>query len=310
MLTELQKRTAQAIVNVFETGQVKGDYGKVTLLRGDTGHLTYGRSQTTLASGNLYLLINDYCSAADASYDDELLAYLPRLENKDLKLDHDNHFRALLREAGEDPVMQKVQDEFFDRVYWEPCLKSAQFIHAQIPLGIAIVYDSRIHGSWHKMRDRTIEKFGSVNDLGETAWFTHYVQTRRDWLANHSNNLLRRTVYRMDSFQKLIGDANWQIELPISVHGVRIEESMLVQTTVVRASAEDAEERLLMLKRPYMRGEDVKAVQQALANADYRVVADGIFGPSTEKIVIAFQKENGLVVDGVVGPATRALLGM
>ncbi len=56
MLADLQKRTAQGIVNIFETGQVQGDYGKVTLLAGDTGHLTYGRSQTTLASGNLYLL--------------------------------------------------------------------------------------------------------------------------------------------------------------------------------------------------------------------------------------------------------------
>ena len=43
-ITDLQKKTAQAIVNIFETGQVHGDYGKVTLLSGDSGHLTYGRS--------------------------------------------------------------------------------------------------------------------------------------------------------------------------------------------------------------------------------------------------------------------------
>jgi chitosanase len=55
MLTELQKKTAKAIVNIFETGRPLGDYSKVTLLQGDTGHLTYGRSQTTLASDNLYL---------------------------------------------------------------------------------------------------------------------------------------------------------------------------------------------------------------------------------------------------------------
>ena len=53
MLTELQKRAAQAIINVFETGDAQGDYGKVTLMKGDPGHLTYGRSQTTLSSGNL-----------------------------------------------------------------------------------------------------------------------------------------------------------------------------------------------------------------------------------------------------------------
>ena len=31
---------------------------------------------------------------------------------------------------------------------------------------------------------------------------------------------------------------------------------------------------------------------------------DGVFGPETERVVRAFQQENGLVVDGVVGPNT------
>ena len=50
------------------------------------------------------------------------------------------------------------------------------------------------------------------------------------------------------------------------------------------------------------RGEDVKVVQQLL-------MVDGIFGPSTEKAVKQFQKDNGLSIDGIVGPYTwRALL--
>ena len=72
MLTELQKKTAKAIVNIFETGRPLGDYSKVTLLQGDTGHLTYGRSQTTLGSGNLYLLIKSYCKASGATLAAEL----------------------------------------------------------------------------------------------------------------------------------------------------------------------------------------------------------------------------------------------
>ena len=31
-VTSIQKRTAQAIVNIFETGRARGDYGQVTLL--------------------------------------------------------------------------------------------------------------------------------------------------------------------------------------------------------------------------------------------------------------------------------------
>src|SRR5690242_6887784 len=50
------KKVAEAIVNIFETGSALGNYGAVTLIPHDSGHLTYGRSQTTLGSGNLYLL--------------------------------------------------------------------------------------------------------------------------------------------------------------------------------------------------------------------------------------------------------------
>ena len=57
----IQKRAAEAIVNIFETSAVLGVYGQVTLIPGDTGHLTFGRSQTTLTSKNLHKLIQHYC---------------------------------------------------------------------------------------------------------------------------------------------------------------------------------------------------------------------------------------------------------
>src|SRR5438132_5794829 len=123
-ITDLQKKTAQAIVNIFETGKVQGDYGRVTLLNGDAGHLTYGRSQTTLASGNLFLLIKAYCEAPGAEYADALQPYLDRLSNRDLTLDQDLTLRQLLQQAGADAVMHDTQDQFFDRVYWAPALQS------------------------------------------------------------------------------------------------------------------------------------------------------------------------------------------
>ena len=39
-LTDLQKKAAQAIVNIFETSRIRGDCGAVTLMGGDTGYLT------------------------------------------------------------------------------------------------------------------------------------------------------------------------------------------------------------------------------------------------------------------------------
>ena len=37
MLSDLQRRAAEAIVNVFKTSQVLGDYSKVTNIPGDSG---------------------------------------------------------------------------------------------------------------------------------------------------------------------------------------------------------------------------------------------------------------------------------
>ena len=95
-LPTCKKRAAQAIVNIFETGRPLGDHGQVTLLRNDSGHLTYGRSQTTLASGNLHLLIESYCEAAGVEFATALCEYLERLANKDVSLDNDRPFRTLL----------------------------------------------------------------------------------------------------------------------------------------------------------------------------------------------------------------------
>lgn len=310
MVTELQKKAAQAIVNIFETGSPQGDYGKVTLLPGDGGHLTYGRSQTTLAGGNLHLLIKAYCEAPDAQFATALETYLDRLADRDVGLDRDATFRGLLREAGDDPIMQEVQDRFFDRVYWTPSEQAAGAMGICTGLGTGVVYDSRIHGSWGPMRDRTNDRHGPVGEIGEKAWVEHYVSERRDWLANHSNRLLRQTVYRMDAFRRLVDEANWELELPFRVRGILIDEEVLLGAAPVRASAQAEDERTLRLKTPYMVGDDVQVVQQALEKEGFPIRADGIFGPYTEAAVKRFQQQRGLRVDGIVGPATRSVLGL
>ncbi len=309
VLTEVQKRVSQAIVNIFETGKPGGKYGKVTLLPGDPGHLTYGRSQTTLASGNLYLLIKAYTEHEDSELGTGFIDYLARLAGRDITLDHDMRLRRLLRDAGDDPVMRDVQDEFFDRVYWTPSMKAAEATGISTGLGACVVYDSKIHGSWIRMRDRTNDRYGAVKEIGEEEWVPKYVDTRKEWLANHSIKILNKTVYRMEAFQKLISEKKWDLELPLSIRGVRIDEEVLGWGPV-RASAIDVEERLLFLQSPYMKGEDVRSVQVALKDAEFEIDTDGIFGLATKEIVEKFQKHKGLIVDGVVGPASLSALGL
>jgi hypothetical protein len=67
--------------------------------------------------------------------------------------------------------------------------------------------------------------------------------------------------------------------------------------------------RLLKPSDPPMRGNDVKGVQRALANAKISVEQDGEYNSATAGAVARFQKQNGLNVSGVVDAATRRRLG-
>ena len=224
-MTPKQKATAQAIVNVFETGEIEGDYGNVTVIPGDSGHLTYGRSQTTLTSF-LYELLSDYCDEAGAQFAGEIKPYLSRVKAQDIKLDNEKAFHRILHKAGDDPVMQRTQDIFFDRRYWTPAMERARLAGITTPLGCAVVYDSQVHGSWDKMRQRTNSRAGgSAAVVGEKNWIAVYVATRRSWLATHANSVLHATVYRMDTFNKLIADKNWELTLPLKAHDVTIKAS-------------------------------------------------------------------------------------
>ena len=62
-------------------------------------------------------------------------------------------------------------------------------------------------------------------------------------------------------------------------------------------------DRLLYLKRPMIRGEDVQELQSRLSQLGFdpgRV--DGIFGPDSEKAVLEFQRNRSLTEDGTAGP--------
>jgi len=300
LLSDLQKKTAAAIVNVFETGRVLGDYGAVSVLPGDTGHLSYGRSQVTLGSGSLYRMIQVYCNTPGAAFP-QLSSYLPRMRQRDFTLDTDMTLRALLKQAGQDPVMRTVQDQFFDANYWSPAAQSAANFGISSALGTSVVYDGHVQGAWGTVRDLTTAQFGALGAIGENDWVSHYVNVRRDWLANNPNAALHPTVYRMDCFLTLIQDSSWDLPLPIDVRGVTIDENTLVGAAAART---------LSLTVPPMTGADVRTVQQALIAAGADLSVDGVFGPQTQAAARQFQQEHGLAADGIVGPATRSALGI
>ena len=71
--------------------------------------------------------------------------------------------------------------------------------------------------------------------------------------------------------------------------------------------------RILKLKSPLMKGEDVIAVQRYLLSCGYslgRFGVDGVYGRSTKEAIKAFQEANGLTIDGITGRDTFRAMGM
>ena len=297
-LPATQAQACKAIVNLFETGEVRGRYDAVTLLPGDTGRLTFGRAQASLGSGNLHLLLSRYCATVGARFGARLRAWLPALAARSAAIDHDLKLHNLLRASADDPVMRDVQDAFFDEMFWEPAVRAAHRLGIRSPLGVAIVHDGWVHGSWAALRDRT-SAGGSLDKIGEHEWLRRHVRIRHDWLASHPNPLLRNTVYRMDAFQRLIETEAWGLTLPLVVRGEEI--STLSLAAVPRGCYDGPQPgtRELGLRLPLQRGLDVRLVQLALSDQGCDIRADGILGHNTARFLRAFQRSHDLPETGV-----------
>lgn len=308
MLTATQKKTAEALVNIFETGEVLGNYGQVTLIAGDTGHLTFGRSQTTLGSGNLNELMQRYCANSGARFGTRLASYLPRFAACDLKLDKELNLHNLLRASADDNVMRDTQDTFFDETYWQPAAQTAERLKIISPLGVAVVYDSFVHGSWKLMRNRTTQQVGDISSVDEQRWIAAYIAIRRAWLAENTRADLRATVYRMDTFQRLIDQGYWGLELPLVVRGQEISSVTLSATPRGCYDGPQPGTRPLALQSPLQRGLDVRLLQLGLSDRGMDVKADGIFGQTSQQLIKKYQSAHGLPVTGVADVALIAQL--
>lgn len=302
VLTATQALAAKAIVEVFETGAPRGDYGQVTVLPGDTGRLTYGRARVTLGSGHLHRLVERYCATVGARFGGRLRAWLQVLAARGTAADTDLKLHNLLRACADDAVMRDLQDAFFDEMHWSPALRAATRLGLRSPLGVAVVFDSWMHGAWALLRDRTLAG-GTVQQLGEHEWVLRYLRARREWLASHPNPLMRQAVLRMDALQRLAVQDAWALSLPLVVQGHEISLPMLQALPPGSHDGPQPGARELSVRSPMLRGQDVRLVQLALSDQGCDIRADGIFGNSTARFIRAFQRTGDLPETGVADVA-------
>ncbi len=68
-------------------------------------------------------------------------------------------------------------------------------------------------------------------------------------------------------------------------------------------------DRLIYVRRPNLRGDDVADLQRRLDALGFDVGRlDGIFGPDSDRALRGFQRSAGLIGDGICGPSTVAAL--
>lgn len=241
MADERTRRVARAITSCHETGKPRPNYAALARLPDGPGGVlmvTFGAHQATDRADSLDAILVRFRDLAIATHGrgweilsvaDELAEYLPRLATNTaascLRLAQDLRFLDLLRRSASDPLMRRAQEEVFEERYMQPVVDACDASGFVEPLTIALMYDLEIHGA----RAATLKR---VAPAPERTWVKDVVDVRRANLANAGgrgsffrNPILRRTTYRMDTFDRLVAAGNWSLELPIAAHGATIRET-------------------------------------------------------------------------------------
>ena len=111
------------------------------------------------------------------------------------------------------------------------------------------------------------------------------------------------------------GDFNDPVHIDdgLNIHSPAVwnEKFDIIQRDLIALTQPDfvsSQPRLLLMTKPFMRGEDVFNVQTALIQHGFDLIPDKIFGPGTDAAVTAFQNSKGITADGIVGAQTLKAL--
>lgn len=210
------RKAAFNITAAFEGG------GYATYQTYDSGIISYGRFQFTLASGSLMTVLNRYLERASGPAADGLRGYLPRLNAKDESLRQDATLRSLFITAASEPAMQQVQDEVATEGYWGGVMElSIAPRGVQSALGCALIFDMAIqHGKYNFILPKAEQELGvppksrlGQNGITEQTFITRVAQIRRDNLYALAEKLkLPGLRTRGDFWFNLVQAEDWNLQ--------------------------------------------------------------------------------------------------
>jgi chitosanase len=224
--TNADKLKALAIVHIFETSKAFGDYAACVVLNDGAG-VSYGINQFTHRSGSLLEVVKTYLEKGGQVGRAAIEESLPLLKQKGAgaigELAGNTRFKKALKAAAVTREMRESQHEIAEKRYLRPAIEAAEGSGFTLPLTLAVIYDSINHGSYARIRDRVkIARKNYSSDVEfEKAWVYSYVKNRDAWLESVPR--LAVTDYRTDFFLAQIARGNWNLELPVNVHGLKLE---------------------------------------------------------------------------------------
>jgi chitosanase len=211
MLNEREIQKIRNVLIVAEQGTTKMRYKDVYIYRDGPAQVR----QITLSIGftqygNLGRVLYEYV-ARGGLFAKDIKPFVDRM--KESSTAYNQTLIGLLKAAGDDPIMQRVQEEMFAKLYLGPGISWAEGEGMVLPLSNMIVCDSYLHSGsiLQFLRDRfaaTTPKRGG----DEKIWIKQYTEARHNWLAKHSNQLLRNTIYRTGYYKELIASHDWTLD--------------------------------------------------------------------------------------------------
>ena len=212
------------VLSVAECGKPVWDPGQTFVYNDGTG----GRKQCTLSvgftadGGNLRKMLEHYVEVG-GKFAEQFKHWITALEQNDPLTNPS--FRELCRKAGrEDPLFMEAQEQAFDQYYLGPAFKWAEQYGFKEPLSLMVIADSFLHSG--SMRPQLVNAFAEKKPSAggnERIWIEEYLKARKNWLANHSNQLLRNTVYRANCYLDEVAKGNWGLDQgELVMNGTRV----------------------------------------------------------------------------------------
>ena len=232
------RSTIWAITAVFESGRPAGNPAAYQTY--DSGIISYGKHQATLASGNLWRILEAYFQRSRTPTSNALRnEYAERVRNGDASLRDDPRIKELLLQAANEPAMSAAQDSVFDSNFYQPAIQRAQDLGIKTPLGLACIYDTRIQGGLKTVLGGIAAKLGGEGLIGksgpagvitEDVWIDTFLNEREAFLNRIANkaesegrsadaNALRISVFRVQELRTLAQTGNYGLSGQFKVRG-------------------------------------------------------------------------------------------